>query len=52
MKKFSVAWKVSIHAPAWGATLSMLAIVLSVLRFQSTLPHGERRRQSFQFARP
>ena len=32
---------VSIHAPAWGATVFLPTIVLFVL-FQSTLPHGER----------
>ena len=33
--------KVSIHAPTWGATLKSLPIILA-LKFQSTLPHGER----------
>ena len=33
---------VSIHAPAWGATMEFLADVSSSL-FQSTHPHGVRR---------
>ena len=33
---------ISIHAPAWGATNSMLADPENQ-KFQSTLPHGERR---------
>ena len=32
---------VSIHAPAWGATAQLEALAIS-LRFQFTLPHGER----------
>ena len=32
---------VSIHAPAWGATL-IASIISSLFMFQSTLPHGER----------
>ena len=32
---------VSIHAPAWGATIGLKPLILRVL-FQSTLPHGER----------
>ena len=32
---------VSIHAPAWGATIC-LANNDAVVKFQSTLPHGER----------
>ena len=31
---------VSIHAPAWGATIDVVPITLTL--FQSTLPHGER----------
>ena len=34
---------VSIHAPAWGATVMFLAMTISIM-FQSTLPHGERPR--------
>ena len=34
-------WKVSIHAPAWGAT-RLAASRESCLLFQFTLPHGER----------
>ena len=34
---------ISIHAPAWGATLAY-APSSSLSGFQSTLPHGERRR--------
>ena len=34
-------WRVSIHAPAWGAT-SFLRFFFTSLRFQFTLPHGER----------
>ena len=34
--------KISIHAPAWGATHEE-AGKPGVHRFQSTLPHGERR---------
>ena len=33
---------ISIHAPAWGAT-NMTPSHMSRYRFQSTLPHGERR---------
>ena len=32
---------ISIHAPAWGATLKTIQKLLLIL-FQSTLPHGER----------
>ncbi len=32
---------VSIHAPAWGATLNKLSLTLVAL-FQSTRPHGAR----------
>ena len=38
----SAAYRISIHAPTRGATLSN-AILSSVLLFQSTLPRGERR---------
>ena len=34
--------RISIHAPAWGATCSRSEVV-AIFRFQSTLPHGERR---------
>ena len=33
---------ISIHAPAWGATLTNAVLVLKFWRFQSTLPRGER----------
>ena len=34
---------ISIHAPAWGATMCSTAFSITGI-FQSTLPHGERRR--------
>ena len=34
---------ISIHAPAWGATDTPVEEPEVVVRFQSTLPHGERR---------
>ena len=34
---------ISIHAPAWGATVSHTAVPQWHPEFQSTLPHGERR---------
>ena len=34
--------KISIHAPARGATLKSLTLYTSSQQFQSTLPHGER----------
>ena len=34
--------KISIHAPAWGATSSMMVMKSAQSLFQSTLPHGER----------
>ena len=34
---------ISIHAPAWGATLNANRMPLRSHEFQSTLPHGERR---------
>ncbi len=34
--------RVSIHAPAWGATLYVRPLLSSVLRFQSTHPRGVR----------
>src|SRR5439155_5885781 len=37
---------VSIHAPARGATASVTSHHASVVEFQSTLPHGERRPQA------
>ena len=37
-----IAELISIHAPAWGATLGELHAHVPVLGFQSTLPHGER----------
>ena len=36
--------RVSIHAPTWGATKKVLASTKRIAVFQSTLPHGERRR--------
>jgi len=33
---------VSIHAPAWGATLIALAIAFQIVAFQSTRPRGAR----------
>ena len=33
---------ISIHAPAWGATSTILKTIKPVFEFQSTLPHGER----------
>ena len=41
---------VSIHAPAWGATEFIGAIGI-ILRFQSTLPHGERLEDVLFFVR-
>ena len=35
-------WRVSIHAPPWGATSNRQALVISFCLFQSTLPRGER----------
>ena len=35
-------WCISIHAPAWGATLSSICETSISSVFQSTLPHGER----------
>ncbi len=34
---------VSIHAPAWGATITDTVLTLSVIQFQSTHPRGVRR---------
>ena len=34
---------ISIHAPAWGATMDARRSIGNYCRFQSTLPHGERR---------
>ena len=34
--------RISIHAPAWGATNGGASVTCSVTLFQSTLPHGER----------
>ena len=52
--------RVSIHAPAWGATLDDVQILAAVSEFQSTRPRGARRRQTrphaartmFQSTRP
>ena len=33
---------ISIHTPTWGATFGLYIILSKGLRFQSTLPHGER----------
>ena len=38
---------ISIHAPAWGAT-NPPAHLLTKQSFQSTLPRGERRKQSYR----
>ena len=40
--RFSGRSSISIHAPARGATW-MISMMLCVMRFQSTLPQGERR---------
>ena len=37
---------ISIHAPAWGATSTVLSPISSLI-FQSTLPHGERLGRAF-----
>ena len=37
-----IGCKVSIHAPAWGATTVILHVDRSILPFQSTRPHGAR----------
>ena len=42
--------QISIHAPAWGATKKFFSTKTSSL-FQSTLPHGERRKPFSQSAR-
>ena len=42
--------RVSIHAPAWGAT-SRAPQIVQLLLFQSTLPHGERHRRPGQSLR-
>ena len=43
----NTALEISIHAPAWGATPRVLISLISV-KFQSTLPRGERReRENF-----
>ena len=34
--------EISIHAPAWGATVETQHAISEMLKFQSTLPHGER----------
>ena len=36
--------EVSIHAPTWGATSNYIQVT-AMGEFQSTLPHGERRRE-------
>ena len=41
--------KISIHAPAWGATW-VRTLAQTILRFQSTLPHGERRQGSGSYS--
>ena len=35
---------VSIHAPTWGATVTISSAIFIFIRFQSTHPHGVRRR--------
>ena len=50
-----VSVRISIHAPAWGATWRRLSRQTRTFLFQSTLPHGERliamgwTEQDFQF---
>ena len=36
-------WRVSIHAPAWGATICECGLSKAALQFQSTRPRGARR---------
>ena len=40
---------ISIHAPAWGATVANTMRYLFDPIFQSTLPHGERPAQVYLF---
>ncbi len=40
----SFLW-ISIHAPAWGATVHSMTFCVIIAAFQSTLPRGERRKQ-------
>ena len=42
---------VSTHAPAWGATFLVSLILIMLLRFQPTLPHGERPSFHIRYAR-
>ena len=37
-------YRISIHAPTRGATITCIYILIKVLQFQSTHPHGVRRR--------
>ena len=39
---------ISIHAPAWGATI-LAGAEFAYVRFQSTLPHGERQCPTLQY---
>ena len=39
----NTACKVSIHAPAWGATTASMSVLSTVRLFQSTHPRGVRR---------
>ncbi len=50
LNSFCVRYEVSIHAPAWGAT-SGLPLHISFDQFQSTHPHGVRRRTQRQAGR-
>ncbi len=42
------AYIVSIHAPAWGATIAVAVGLLGSTEFQSTRPHGARLKRSWQ----
>ena len=37
--------EISIHAPAWGATVVRMRVSIDCVEFQSTLPRGERQRK-------
>ena len=43
--------KISIHAPAWGATI-LKPVPIALFKFQSTPPHGERPDHRIQEERP
>ncbi len=42
--------EVSIHAPAWGATLISSSVAITILMFQSTPPHGGDPNSAFSVA--